>query len=207
MKKCVNCGAENKDSQKFCSQCGEKLPDRTVENATIFCGGCGEPIAKGTPYCPYCGCKLNESGTPVVNTSTIDSGSECNPAQSAKANSHAPMQPPQYGSIAILWFTWDLVWLCIGYWILELVVGDYLFDIVIYTIADFLLSLLLLIPLRSYYKMALNQLEGRPIPQKKNGETLKDFVKEYEFSKTLFTILGYIFGIMPFVLALLLAFD
>lgn len=47
--KCIKCGAENGDTNLFCSNCGEKLEDMVckncqtpITNITKFCGNCGE---------------------------------------------------------------------------------------------------------------------------------------------------------------------
>lgn len=51
-KSCPKCGAKVSKSDKFCSECGEKL------NATSFCGECGAKVSADDKFCPSCGKKL-----------------------------------------------------------------------------------------------------------------------------------------------------
>jgi len=46
--KCRSCGAENKKSSKFCSQCGQLV-------AGQLCGSCGQPVRAGATFCSSCG--------------------------------------------------------------------------------------------------------------------------------------------------------
>ncbi len=207
MKQCVNCGAENKENQNFCSQCGEKLLETPATNATIFCGNCGNSIAKGTPFCPYCGCRLNKHGTPAASISSNASGFPSNPVQPTKINDHASIQPPKYGLyIGILLF-WDALCYMLGIYILSEYdfYDDEIIWVVVCAIMAFLLSLYLFIPMRSYYQMAVRQLNGKTVTRKRNGQP-RDFVKEYKQSTVMFPIMGLIFGISPFALSLLLVF-
>lgn len=45
--KCNKCGAEVKENQRFCSECGERIGD--------FCKKCGAKINKKQKFCPECG--------------------------------------------------------------------------------------------------------------------------------------------------------
>lgn len=45
--KCVNCGAEVDEKQKFCPECGTKIGE--------FCKNCGARLSKNQKFCPECG--------------------------------------------------------------------------------------------------------------------------------------------------------
>lgn len=45
--KCVNCGAEVDENQKFCPECGTKIGE--------FCKNCGARLSKNQKFCPECG--------------------------------------------------------------------------------------------------------------------------------------------------------
>ena len=59
--KCRSCGAENKKSSKFCSQCGQLI-------AGQLCGSCGQPVRAGATFCSSCGAPV-QAGTPSSVTS------------------------------------------------------------------------------------------------------------------------------------------
>lgn len=50
--KCPKCGAEINSNAKFCSECGEKLPQNK------FCTECGAKVSSSAKFCPECGKKL-----------------------------------------------------------------------------------------------------------------------------------------------------
>ncbi len=61
---CQNCGYENKDKMKFCTNCGTKLEKETIslkkeENENRFCEECGHPIELGQIFCENCGNRVN----------------------------------------------------------------------------------------------------------------------------------------------------
>ncbi len=61
---CQNCGYENKDKMKFCTNCGTKLEKETLslkkeENENRFCEECGHPIELGQIFCENCGNRVN----------------------------------------------------------------------------------------------------------------------------------------------------
>ncbi len=79
---CRKCGAENPESARFCSGCGEKLavaqvkcpacsamvnedmkfcPMCGVSMAPIVCPKCQNECASGTKFCPMCGAKFEEA--------------------------------------------------------------------------------------------------------------------------------------------------
>lgn len=57
MKKCGNCGYQNPDTSRFCSQCGKEIEipeDR-------FCPNCGAKRPKNGIFCNMCGAKFDEA--------------------------------------------------------------------------------------------------------------------------------------------------
>ena len=46
---CPNCGSDNNENAKFCSQCGKPL--------NLVCPNCGKNLRVGTKFCPECGTK------------------------------------------------------------------------------------------------------------------------------------------------------
>ena len=56
MKYCKNCGQEAAEKSRYCSKCGEYLPEDTFsvkEEKIKFCPSCGS--STGKEYCPSCG--------------------------------------------------------------------------------------------------------------------------------------------------------
>lgn len=51
-KTCPKCGAQILENSKFCSECGEKLPQNK------FCSECGAKVSSTAKFCPECGNKL-----------------------------------------------------------------------------------------------------------------------------------------------------
>lgn len=51
-KKCPKCSAEIDVKAKFCSECGEKMPEKR------FCSNCGASLSANAKFCPECGEKL-----------------------------------------------------------------------------------------------------------------------------------------------------
>lgn len=54
--KCRSCGAENKKTSKFCSQCGQLV-------AGQLCGSCGQPVRAGATFCSSCGAPVQQGAT------------------------------------------------------------------------------------------------------------------------------------------------
>jgi hypothetical protein len=54
--KCRSCGAENKKTSKFCSQCGQLI-------AGQLCGSCGQPVRAGATFCSSCGAPVQQGTT------------------------------------------------------------------------------------------------------------------------------------------------
>lgn len=60
---CQNCGYENKNTMKFCINCGTKLEKETIsvekeETENRFCEECGHPVKPGEVFCENCGNKI-----------------------------------------------------------------------------------------------------------------------------------------------------
>ena len=49
---CPNCGAKNKKSGKFCTECGHSLKE------SLRCKKCGTELASSSKFCPECGTKV-----------------------------------------------------------------------------------------------------------------------------------------------------
>src|SRR5919197_3081666 len=49
---CPSCGAENRESAKFCAKCGRAL--------TLSCPSCGSPYVAGDLFCVECGSRLTD---------------------------------------------------------------------------------------------------------------------------------------------------
>src|ERR1700733_4756791 len=47
---CASCGAENKESAKFCNECGAAM--------ALGCPGCATPYRSGQKFCEECGFAL-----------------------------------------------------------------------------------------------------------------------------------------------------
>ncbi|GBD87281.1 double zinc ribbon [bacterium BMS3Abin03] len=56
--KCNNCGAHNKDDNKFCVKCGAKL-EKQQNLTSIFCPECGTENQLKNKFCISCGSELN----------------------------------------------------------------------------------------------------------------------------------------------------
>ena len=55
--KCKQCGAENREGNRFCQSCGSKL------ETEIICAACGEKNDSSYSFCKNCGRPLNQSKT------------------------------------------------------------------------------------------------------------------------------------------------
>lgn len=53
MIECPNCGKKNSEDNKFCGECGLKLPD-----PEIYCPKCDKKYLTGEKFCTKCGQKL-----------------------------------------------------------------------------------------------------------------------------------------------------
>jgi len=58
---CPNCGPRPEADAAFCSDCGERLSNPSVETAAepqAFCEACGSKLSAGAKFCPGCGAKV-----------------------------------------------------------------------------------------------------------------------------------------------------
>ena len=55
MGKCPSCGKINVGTNKFCANCGKKLPDR------LICPGCNNRVSSKDPFCKHCGISLKKT--------------------------------------------------------------------------------------------------------------------------------------------------
>ena len=70
MRYCENCGAELRDSAKFCSSCGSSCEAIEAKNTVRFCENCGSKLECDYLFCPECGkpcCTLEEYENRHVN--------------------------------------------------------------------------------------------------------------------------------------------
>ena len=68
MNKCMNCGAEYENGEKFCIDCGSKIV-AVPETAAGKCATCGAELAAGSKFCSNCGAKAEApmvQETPVI---------------------------------------------------------------------------------------------------------------------------------------------
>lgn len=95
MRCCENCGAELRDSAKFCSSCGSSCEISEAEKKVKFCENCGSKLESDDLFCPECGepcCTLEEYESRQLDLvesaeakASILSGSN-NPASSSSIN-------------------------------------------------------------------------------------------------------------------------
>jgi len=57
MKTCDKCATENNDDSKFCSNCGESMPD--IDETKRFCSTCGSEVPLGSNFCISCGAEVS----------------------------------------------------------------------------------------------------------------------------------------------------
>ena len=62
--KCPKCGFENKESAKFCAECGSKL--------SLKCPSCGSDVEAREKYCTECGHNLSQPTTPIPKELTFE---------------------------------------------------------------------------------------------------------------------------------------
>ena len=69
---CSNCGAENREGIKFCTECGQSLTSNApkVADRTIACSKCKAENREGIKFCTECGQSLT-SNVPKVADRTI----------------------------------------------------------------------------------------------------------------------------------------
>ena len=78
MKNCPNCGAQNADDSRFCTECGKPIPQgsacphcgASVNDGDVFCQNCGKKLSEvpktiepTEKKCPHCGVSVNEDDT------------------------------------------------------------------------------------------------------------------------------------------------
>src|SRR5215218_1146866 len=63
MASCPNCSAENRDSARFCGECGAEL--------ALACPACGAPNEPGRKSCDQCGAPLAAGARPPVATEPV----------------------------------------------------------------------------------------------------------------------------------------
>ena len=61
MKKCDKCGYENRDTAKFCSDCGAALSKKSDGDASVACPACGAVAVNGAAFCGVCGRNLDDA--------------------------------------------------------------------------------------------------------------------------------------------------
>ena len=66
MKVCTECGSVCKAAENFCTECGERLPEKnlyelSIEDA-VRCPHCGTILEGSEDFCPICGKGLRTAG-------------------------------------------------------------------------------------------------------------------------------------------------
>jgi hypothetical protein len=91
MAKCVACGAENEEGNRFCRGCGNPLPEGAVA-AELKCLKCGEKNDPDNRFCRGCGAPLRqEAKESPVKCGTC--GAESSPHSSFCTSCGATLQP------------------------------------------------------------------------------------------------------------------
>lgn len=96
--KCVHCGTENQNNNKFCTKCGELL-NSPEEITPKCCLSCGAPITPKTKFCTECGAPVSDStdtadadNKPATQSTVVTSQSQ--EAEKIKINNSTPPSPP-----------------------------------------------------------------------------------------------------------------
>ena len=76
--RCKNCGREEVDGAKFCSDCGTLLEqEKACEKEVPVCPSCGKELEENMKFCPYCGEKLPEKKKLCPNCGAEANGNFC----------------------------------------------------------------------------------------------------------------------------------
>lgn len=59
---CPKCGEEAEKEDRFCPQCGARMPhaEESLAEDMVSCPQCGQVMAKGQKFCAKCGCNMQE---------------------------------------------------------------------------------------------------------------------------------------------------
>lgn len=66
---CQNCGAELGSEEKFCAECGAKVPKQLKKAADVkkpVCQNCGAELESGEKFCAECGAKVSQQAKKAV---------------------------------------------------------------------------------------------------------------------------------------------
>ena len=62
VKVCTVCGNPSPSDQQFCTECGHRLPDKTLydiyKERHVCCPNCDTVLSDEMGYCPQCGTKI-----------------------------------------------------------------------------------------------------------------------------------------------------
>ncbi len=90
MKKCLNCGAENEESSRFCYNCGAVL-DEPAEPEKPTCAVCGAELKKTAKFCPACGARVIKSDKPKMPERCSECGAVVEPGAAFCMNCGKPI--------------------------------------------------------------------------------------------------------------------
>lgn len=96
--KCIKCGAENNDSNKFCTNCGYELIDKSNPQE-IICESCGAKNKPENNYCISCGESLKVAENINAAKSNLRRQNNYNRAKSKrKSIQHSTVESKNYSS-------------------------------------------------------------------------------------------------------------
>ena len=69
VKGCEKCGKPSPSSEQFCTECGHRLPDKTLydiyKERHRCCPTCDTVLSDTMDYCPQCGTKIETQSTDI----------------------------------------------------------------------------------------------------------------------------------------------